>query len=274
MARRSARAAASSVVHNFPADGEYTFKLTFYYDFLETLFGQNLPANLQGQEIEVSVDGARAALFKIDPNIPETKNILTTPRVRIPAGPHRVSAAFIAKFDGPTEDEFRQVEQIHGRHQRRHSRPDRAAPPAVDDGRRTVRRERRLATRRAAGKIFVCTPASSREETPCAQTDSSRRWRGRRSAARSPMPIWNFLLGLLPGGTQAKAASRAASGWPSRRSSPIPNFVFRFERTPAAARAGRELPHRRSRSGVRACRISCGAAAPTMNCSPSPRRAS
>jgi hypothetical protein len=101
----------TSVMHNFPTDGEYTFKLTFYYDYLETLYGQSLPSNLQGQEIEVSIDGSRVAIFKIDPNIPETKNVLTTQPVKIAAGPHRVSAAFIAKFDGPTEDTFRQVEQ-------------------------------------------------------------------------------------------------------------------------------------------------------------------
>jgi hypothetical protein len=101
----------TAVVHHFPADGDYTFKLAFYYDYLETLFGQSLPANLQGQEIEVSIDGARIAVFTIDPNIPETKNLLSTPPITVTAGPHRVAAAFIAKFDGPTEDGFRQIEQ-------------------------------------------------------------------------------------------------------------------------------------------------------------------
>ena len=101
----------TAVVHNFPADGDYTFRLAFYYDYLETLFGQSLPRNLQGQQIEVAVDGARVALFTIDPSIPETKALLTTPKIRIAAGPHRVAAAFIATFDGPTEDQFRPVEQ-------------------------------------------------------------------------------------------------------------------------------------------------------------------
>ena len=67
-----------SMIHNFPATGEYTFKLKCYYDYVEGLFGQNLPTNLQGQEIEVSVDGARAAIFTIDPSIPETKGTLVT----------------------------------------------------------------------------------------------------------------------------------------------------------------------------------------------------
>ena len=80
----------TSVIHHFPIDGEYSFKLAFYYDYLETLFGQSLPANLQGQEIEVSIDGARVAIFTIDPSIPETKNLLVTPRITVAAGPHRV----------------------------------------------------------------------------------------------------------------------------------------------------------------------------------------
>ncbi len=73
--------------------------------------GRACRKNLQGQQIEVAVDGARVALFTIDPSIPETKALLTTPPIRITAGPHRVAAAFLATFDGPTEDQFRPVEQ-------------------------------------------------------------------------------------------------------------------------------------------------------------------
>ena len=57
----------TAVVHHFPADGEYTFQLELYYYYLGELFGGNLPETLQGQELEISVDGARVALFTIDP---------------------------------------------------------------------------------------------------------------------------------------------------------------------------------------------------------------
>ncbi len=157
----------TSVVHNFPADGEYTFKVTFYYDFLETLYGQSLPDNLQGQEIEISVDGARVGLFKIDPNIPETKYNLTTPRIAVNAGPHRVSAAFIAKFDGPTEDAFRQVEQsmvdisagVPGFIALPHLQSMTIAGPFTVTGVSDTPSRRR---------IFTCTPQSPKAEEPCA----------------------------------------------------------------------------------------------------------
>ena len=64
----------ASVVHQFPADGDYTFKLALYYDFLETLYGQSLPSNLQGQQIEVSVDGARAAALHHQPEHPRDED--------------------------------------------------------------------------------------------------------------------------------------------------------------------------------------------------------
>ena len=60
----------TAVVHNFPADGEYTFRPTLYYDYLASCSAATCRETLQGQEIEVSVDGARVALFTIDP-LPE-----------------------------------------------------------------------------------------------------------------------------------------------------------------------------------------------------------
>jgi mono/diheme cytochrome c family protein len=225
----------TSVVHLFPADGEYTFKLALYYDFLETLYGQNLPPNLQGQQIEISVDGARTALFTIDPDIPETKNTLSSPRVRVTAGPHRVSAAFLSTFDGPTEDEFRQVEQsmvdisagIPGLIALPHLQSMTIAGPFAATGVSST------PSRRA---IFVCTPAAARDEAPCAQTIIAKL---ARKAYRRPLTDADasFLFqyyeegrkdGTFESGIQMALQAIVAS----------PNFVFRFERTPVAAAPG------------------------------------
>ena len=72
-----------AVVQNFPADGDYKFSLKLYHDYIQALYGQNLPANIQGQQIEVSVDGARVAIFTIDPSLPEVDAILTTGPIKI-----------------------------------------------------------------------------------------------------------------------------------------------------------------------------------------------
>ncbi|MBI4472889.1 MAG: DUF1587 domain-containing protein, partial [Acidobacteria bacterium] len=95
-----------SVIHNFAADGDYIFKLQLYYWYTGQLVGSKLSEALQGQEIEVSVDGARVAVFKIDPEIQETEGDLATEPIKVAAGPHRVSAAFVAKYDGTVEDQY------------------------------------------------------------------------------------------------------------------------------------------------------------------------
>ena len=225
----------TSVVHNFPADGEYTFKVAFYYDFLETLYGQSLPDNLQGQEIEVSVDGARVALFKINPNTPETKANLTTPRVPVKAGPHRVSAAFLAKFDGPTEDEFRQVEQsmvdisagIPGLIALPHLQSMVIAGPFDVTG---------ISDTPSRRRIFTCHPASPDQENACARqiVDGLARKAFRRPVDASDS---EFLMGYY---AQGRKAGTFETGIEMALQAIVanPKFVFRFEQTPANAKAG------------------------------------
>ena len=53
-----------AVVHDFPADGEYIFKLGFYYSPTGPLFGMNQG---KGQQIEIAVNGERVALLDINP---------------------------------------------------------------------------------------------------------------------------------------------------------------------------------------------------------------
>ena len=53
-----------SVIHDFPADGEYVFGCVSYYAIYGPLSGKNQG---KGQQIEVSVDGERVALMHIDP---------------------------------------------------------------------------------------------------------------------------------------------------------------------------------------------------------------
>jgi len=100
-----------SVLHTFPVDGEYTFRPTFFHYYMpEVIVGSSLPAELQGQQLEISVDGESVAVVDIDPTLVETKENYITPRVKVKAGQRRLSAAFIAKFDGPVQDRVRLIE--------------------------------------------------------------------------------------------------------------------------------------------------------------------
>ena len=62
-----------STDHTFVADGDYVFSMDFFAEPLGFLFGNTRP----GEEIEVSIDGARVALFKIDPRMSEEKSTLS-----------------------------------------------------------------------------------------------------------------------------------------------------------------------------------------------------
>jgi hypothetical protein len=60
------------------------------------------------EQVEVSINGERAALLDLNVRMSETdpKNSLDikTPPIHINAGPQRISAAFIQRFDGPVDD--------------------------------------------------------------------------------------------------------------------------------------------------------------------------
>jgi cytochrome c5 len=93
-----------SVVHNFPADGEYVFKMAFQH----TTTGGVSGSTIRGEQIEISINGARVALMAMDQFVstsdPQGVNLETETPIVVKAGPQRVSAAFVRQFDGPVED--------------------------------------------------------------------------------------------------------------------------------------------------------------------------
>ena len=56
------------VVHNFPADGNYTFQMLLHGEPTGFLFGRTL----RDIQMEVAIDGARVALLKVDRWMSET----------------------------------------------------------------------------------------------------------------------------------------------------------------------------------------------------------
>src|SRR5688572_21778855 len=77
-----------SVVHTFPADGEYAFRMMLHSIPTGQLYG----SAARGEQIEVSVNGYRAALIDINPRMSESDPNgmnLQTPPIAIKAGPQR-----------------------------------------------------------------------------------------------------------------------------------------------------------------------------------------
>jgi hypothetical protein len=160
-----------SVVHTFPADGDYTVKVSLHNEPLGGIYGRTTMATMDIKEqIEVSVNGERAALLDLNVRMSETdpKNSLEikTPPIHIAAGPQRISAAFIQRFDGPVDDLLVPLENTladvnisFGVTALPHMRDMTIlGPSAVTGVSDTI--SRRL--------VFTCRPTSAKEEETCA----------------------------------------------------------------------------------------------------------
>ena len=223
-----------SVDHTFVADGDYVFSMDFFAEPLGFLFGASRP----GEEIEVSLDGARLAIFQIDPRMSEEKTGLTikTAPMHVQAGTHRVTAAFIQRFEGLINDLIAPID---------HTMADTEIGTAP--GITTLPHLRSLSIvgpHRVTGvsdtpsrrRVFSCRALSQADETPCASdivrrlaTQAFRRPVAEKDHARL-MTFYargrkerNFEAGI----TKALEAVLAS-----------PQFLFRIEETPRLRSAG------------------------------------
>jgi hypothetical protein len=224
----------TSVMHDFPADGEYVFKLGFYYSPTGPLFGVNQG---KGQQIEVAVNGERVALLEINPAMTLAKDGIKTPPVKVKAGPQRVSASFIRKFDGPIEDEFRMVEQtlvdvsagaVPGITTLPHLHEFSVIGPASVSGVSETPSRRR---------IFQCRPEAGSDETPCAKRIISALARQAFRRAASDRDLEALLSFFQTGRNQGDFETGIRTALQAILASP--EFVFRFERAPANVGPGR-----------------------------------
>ena len=155
-----------STLHTFPADGDYTFKVELHSNACGVLFG----GPTQGESIEISVDGERVGLMKIDPRMAETTTGLSlkTPMIHVTAGEHRVTAAFIQRFEGPVNDLIAPIDHTLADTQIGVAVGITTLPHVKDFsivGPYNVTGISETASRR---KIFICRPTSSADESVCA----------------------------------------------------------------------------------------------------------
>ena len=226
----------ASVMHTFPADGEYSFKVVFYYDYPGELMGWQLPEQLQGQQVEISVDGERVAVIEVDPTVKEEKANYVTERVKIAGGQRRVAAAFVSKFDGPVQDHYRLVEQTLADitittapeltglpHLQSFAVTGPFSPTGISEN----------ASRR---KIFICRPAQEDEEEACATEIISEL---AVKAFRRPVTTED-LESLLEYYEHGSREGGFESGIQAAIQAILakPEFIFRFEQQPSSALPG------------------------------------
>jgi hypothetical protein len=207
-----------AVRHFFPADGEYTFGMSFYH-YNGKIFG-----SLQEREqLEVSVDGLRVALLDVNLKMPATDE-LRTPAVKVGAGQRLVSAAFIKRAEGPVQDFVMPSETALNNLA--------AEVPGVTgllhlttlgiSGPRNVTGPGDTPSRR---KIFICRPANAGEEEPCARRILATLARPAFRRPVKPADV-DHLMALFRDARTHRATSTPASGWASRASWRIQNSSF------------------------------------------------
>ena len=100
-----------SVLHNFPADGYYGFRVSFHHETTGALVGNGRNAlhteDGEPELLEISIDGEAVALLEVNrwmhTSDPDGVNIRSD-RVFVRGGPRQVSAAFIRRSEGPLQD--------------------------------------------------------------------------------------------------------------------------------------------------------------------------
>jgi len=224
-----------SVTHVFPADGDYVFKILLHSGPTGDLFG----GPYAGEQIDLSINGERVALIDINPRMneqdPNGLNIFSTP-IHVKAGPQRVSAAFIARFDGPVDDLMMPVEhtladtnigEVFGTTALPHIRDFAVTGPMQVTG---------VSDTLSRRMVFSCRPTAAAEERSCAE-QIVRRLASR--AYRSPVGVEDFRA-LMRFYDQGREKGDFESGVRLAVQAILasPRFLFRMEQVPATVRAG------------------------------------
>jgi len=157
-----------SVVHNFPADGEYTLRMEFHA--IPT--GQLYASTARGEKLEVSVNGERVQVLEIDRWMSEADpdgNALRTDPIFIRAGPQRISAAFIPTFEGPVNDLLAPINQTLADAQIGAALGVTTVPHMRDLTITGPLKTTGVSETPSRARIFSCRPSQASEEVTCAR---------------------------------------------------------------------------------------------------------
>jgi cytochrome c551/c552 len=241
------------VKHNFPLDGEYLIKLSL----MKLSFGQVFGEGAEGQELEVTLNGERVKLFQLGevpmffmkaspgqpappPALrqPDEERAKMTPDIRLEfklnakAGPQTIGVAFLQPSYEANEDLVHRpgastfdpnIGMQYGYDTLPHlARVDIVGPYHATGSGDTPSRKR----------IFVCHPALPSEEISCARQIIANLVR--RAFRRAPSDAdLESLLGFYQQERNKGGNFEAGIEFALRRILADPEFVFRFEPSPA-----------------------------------------
>jgi len=243
----------TAITHNFPVDGEYSIRLAL----LKLSFGQVFGEGAEGEEIEVTLNGQRVKLFKLDevpmffmreskgshpakpqPTDPIEERVKMTPdirlefRLKVKAGPQTLGVAFLNKSNVINEDLVRRpvsstydvfIGMQYGYTTAPHLSRVVITGPYNPTG---------LGDTPSRRRVLVCRPASQADEAPCAKQIISTLVR--RAYRRVPTDADVDPLIAFYQEERNKAGNfEAGIEMALRRILADPEFIFRFEPPPA-----------------------------------------
>ena len=227
------------IKYQFPADGEYTFKVKGVTGYFQAVLG-----GIKGEQLEVTVDGERVKLFDWDKEISNTTgNGRATQRIPIKAGLHTVGVTFLATNDIPGSELNRPFERTMNTPG---SIPGFLFYPHVGqvwiEGPYKASGATDTAARR---KIFVCRPGTGHDpaeqkklDAACARTLTTalvKRAYRRPATAADLAPLLDFYqAGRGDGGSFDDGIEAVI-----QRVLADPEFVYRDELEPAGLPAGK-----------------------------------
>jgi len=221
------------IKYQFPADGQYTFKVKGVTGYFQAVLG-----GVKGEQLEVTVDGERVKLFDWDKEIANTTgNGKSTQRIPVKAGLHTVGVTFLATNDVPGSEvnrPFQRTMNTPG------SIPGFLFYPHVGqvwvEGPYNPAGAKDTASRQ---KIFVCRPGAAKgDETTCARAIASTlvKHAFRRPATSSDVArlMEFYQAGRSDGGSFDDGIEALL-----QRVLADPEFVYRSEPEPAGLLAGK-----------------------------------
>jgi mono/diheme cytochrome c family protein len=228
-----------AVMHTFPADGTYVFRVTMVRTVSGELFGNTSIALAERKEpVEILVNGERAAVLELNAGMSDADakamSVESVP-IQLKAGPQQIAVVFPRHFAGPLDDLMTPIDSTlidtrigtgFGVTALPHIQDVTITGPLQVTG---------VSETPSRHRIFTCRPTSPNEEEKCALTitrrltDVAYRGSGTPEDLQEAMRFYNEgrSEGGFENGIRMVVQSILAN----------PRFVFRAERAPAARTA-------------------------------------
>jgi cytochrome c5 len=223
--------------HNFPLDGEYDFSVVLLRNIVGYLtgmeFAHNLEIAIDGERVFLSHVGGEEDLKLLDTNLAlagDTLDARLKTRVKVKAGPHTVTVAFLrknaAESDEPLQPFTRDLDLQNMNGLPLVDHVDIRGPFGATGSGDTPSRRR----------IFVCQPKSKPDEIPCARQILSTL---ARRAYRRPVTDQDMeaLLSFYQAGRNSGNFDRGIQN-ALRYILASPKFLYRAEPDPAGVKPG------------------------------------